>query len=129
MQSPSVVEHAEAPLFNRADLAWMYEQYGGPAEDWRASPITAADLSGAPPALIVVAGIDPVRDDGIRYGAKLADAGIPVTVKVFPTMMHGFFALAPALTEASRAKELVAAELRRAFGLPAWARTASRHAR
>lgn len=116
MESPSVVEHADAPLFNRADLEWMYEQYRAPADDWRASPLAAPDLSGAPPTLIVVAGIDPVRDDGVRYGARLAEAGIAVDVEVFPTMMHGFFALAPALTEASRARELVADALRRAFG-------------
>lgn len=116
MRSPSVAEHADAPLFNRADLEWMYEQYGGPADDWRASPLAATDLAVAPPTLIVVAGVDPVRDDGIRFGARLAEAGITVDVEVFPTMMHGFFALAPALSEASRARELVAAALRRAFG-------------
>lgn len=116
LASPSVVEHAEAPLFTRADAAWMYEQYGGPPDDWRVSPLAATDLVGAPPALVVVAEVDPVRDDGVRYAEALTAAGVPATVEVFAGMMHGFFAFAPALAAASAARELVAAALRRAFG-------------
>ena len=117
--SPSLDEHADAPLFTRADTVWMYEQYGGPADDWRVSPVLASDLAGAAPALVVVAGVDPVRDDGLRYAEVLAAAGVSVTVEVFPGMMHGFFLFAPALDDATTARELVATALRHAFGTAA----------
>lgn len=116
LASPSLDEHADAPLFTRADAEWMYEQYGGPAEDARVSPVLATDLAGVAPALVVVAGVDPVRDDGLRYAEVLAAAGVPVTVEVFPAMMHGFFMFAPTLDDATTARDLVAAALRRAFG-------------
>ena len=118
MASPSVTEHADAPLFSRADMAWMYEQYGGPADDWRASPLVATDLTGAPPALVVVAGVDPARDDGVRYAERLAAAGVPAVVETYATMMHGFYAFAPTLPEATAARDLVAEALRSAFGAP-----------
>jgi acetyl esterase len=116
MASPSVVEHADAPLFSRADMEWMYDHYGAPPDDWRGSPLAAPDLAAAPPTLVLTADVDPVRDDGVRFAARLAAAGVPVTHENFPGMMHGFYAFAPALDAATRARAVVAAELRRRLG-------------
>jgi acetyl esterase len=58
--------------------------------DWRLSPLHAPDLSGLPPAVVVVAGLDPLHDSGVRYAQALADAGNAVTVEDFHLMPHGF---------------------------------------
>lgn len=117
MSSPSMVEHAYAPLYSADDVVWMYEQYAAPADDWRGSPLGCDDLRGSPPALIVNAEVDPVRDDGARYAERLREAGVDVVHEEFAGMMHGFYEFAPTLDGASRARELVADALTRAFGL------------
>lgn len=67
------------------------------------APGRAANLDGLPPAYVAVAGHDPLRDDGIRYGELLAAAGVPVEVHCAETLMHGYLGYAgvvPAATEA-----------------------------
>jgi acetyl esterase len=116
MASPSVEEHAFAPLFSKADMEWMFDHYKGPADDWRASPLSAVDLTGAPPALVITADIDPVRDDGHRYVELLRSSGVWAIGENYEGMMHGFFAFAPTLDAATQARQRVASELRRVFG-------------
>lgn len=58
--------------------------------DPRLSPLHAPDLAGLPPAVVVVAGLDPLHDSGVRYAQALSDAGVPVTVEDFHQMPHGF---------------------------------------
>jgi acetyl esterase len=116
MASPSVEEHAFAPLFSKADMEWMFDHYKAPADDWRASPVCASDLAGAPPALIITADIDPVRDDGHRYVELLRSSGVWAIGENYEGMMHGFFSFAPALDAATEARQRVASELRRVFG-------------
>ncbi len=61
--------------------------------DPRLSPVEAKDVSGLPPAYIVTAGFDPLREEGIAYAEKLKRAGVPVTQVDYPTMIHGFFSM------------------------------------
>ena len=79
------------PVFDAAD-ALIAERYPGPGADptdARVSPLKASDLTGLPPALLLAADVDPVRDDSILYAARLAEAGVPARVRVFPGIVHG----------------------------------------
>ena len=87
-------------ILSAADMEAFYRYYLEPGMDpldWRISPLHAADHSGLPPALIVVAGRDPLHDEGVLYAEKLAKAGVPVILKDYPQMPHGF-ASAPSLS-------------------------------
>jgi acetyl esterase len=79
------------PIFAAADLL-IAERYPGPEADPgdpRISPLKAFDLTGLPPALLLAADVDPVRDDAVLYAARLAQAGVPARVRVFPGIVHG----------------------------------------
>lgn len=91
---PSMTENAEGYLLDLATMAWFQQQYTGhlpsvDPTDPRLSPIHG-DLHGLAPAVIAVAEFDPLRDDGLAYAAALEDAGVPVQVRSFPGMVHGF---------------------------------------
>jgi acetyl esterase len=77
-------------------IQWFYSHYMPPESDpndERLSPIAAKDLSGLPPAYILTAGFDPLRDEAIAYAAKLKAAGLTVTHVDYPTMIHGFLTM------------------------------------
>ena len=61
--------------------------------DERLSPIAAKDVSGLPPAYILTAGFDPLREEAIAYAAKLKAAGVAVNHVDYPTMIHGFLTM------------------------------------
>ena len=87
------------------------EQYG----DWRASPLLHADLSGLPPALVITAGFDPLRDEGRQYADALSAAGSPAQYICFERQIHGFITMGRLLGEADTAVALCAAALRRSL--------------
>ena len=76
------------------DIVWCGDRYldgsGVAADDPRVSPARAEDLSGLPPALVVTAGFDPLRDEGNAYAAALATAGISVDLRQMGPMTHAF---------------------------------------
>lgn len=87
------------------------EDYG----DWRCSPLRAPDLSRLPPALIITAGYDPLRDEGKAYAEKLQAAGVPVRYICYEGMIHGFIMMGRVLDTANRAVSDCAQALAEAF--------------
>jgi acetyl esterase len=88
--SASRRENANAVILTTADMRRFDELYAGDRSDWRRAPITAPSFAGLPPALIVVAGHDPLHDDGVRYAEVLRAADVPVRLVEYPAMPHGF---------------------------------------
>ena len=83
--------------------------------DWRASPLLHGDLSKLPPALVLTAGFDPLRDEGLDYADALVAAGNRATYVCFERQIHGFITMGKVIDEANTAVTLCAAELERAL--------------
>jgi acetyl esterase len=114
--TPSYRLHETGYSLTRAGMMWFWEQYLARPEDadhpW-ASPLRTVDLTGLPPALVLTAEHDPLRDEGERYADRLREAGVPVRSVRFDGMVHGFFANAAwDLPQRWTAYETVAAFLR-----------------
>ena len=106
-------------LLERVTIDWFHDHYiADPAHDldWRASPLLREDLAGLPPALVLTAGYDPLRDEGLQYSARLADAGNRVTHVCFERQIHGFITMGRVIDEANSAVAFCAAALQRALG-------------
>jgi len=112
---PSIEENAEAPFLPKVTIEWFGDHYKADEDDWRASPILAADLSGLPTAHVVTAQYDPLRDEGEAYAARLKEAGVPVTVTRYPTMPHVFVQMWGVLPAAKECMSELAGVLRGAF--------------
>ncbi|MDQ2727096.1 MAG: alpha/beta hydrolase [Actinomycetota bacterium] len=94
---PSVNENGEGYLLTADAMAWFSSHYAGRADiddrDPMMSPIYAADLAGLPPALVITAEFDPLRDEGEAYAMRLRQAGVPVQTTRYDGMIHGFFTM------------------------------------
>ena len=102
-------------LLTHSVIRWFRDHYlNGTADilDWRASPARAASLAGLPPAYVLTAGADPLRDEGNEYAARLKQAGVSVTFKHFPGQFHGFFTMGKLLREANVAVSEIGAWLK-----------------
>jgi acetyl esterase len=116
--APSHFELAEGYMLTRDAIQWFMGNYlRGPADvaDWRASPLRAPDLSGLPPAYVVTAGFDPLRDEGLAYADAMEKAGVHVTYECFEGMIHGFITMAGVLAAGHHALYRVATGLRQRF--------------
>ncbi len=90
---PSYAENAEGYGLTRDTMVWFWDHYlrdRAQAADPRAAPARAADLARLPPALIVTAGYDPLRDEAEDYAARLRASGVPTQLIRYPGMNHGF---------------------------------------
>ncbi len=108
----SLEANGEGYVLTRETMRWFGAQYlDNPeqAEDWRASPLLAHSLEGLPPALVITAEFDPLRDEGTAYVAALRAAGVQVTHTNYDGMVHIFFQLGPLITAGAEAVAEVAA--------------------
>jgi acetyl esterase len=117
-ETPSYRENADGYLLTRDGMRWFWHHYLAHREDGAqpyASPLRARDLAGLPPALVITAEYDPLRDEAEGYAARLADAGVPVTLTRYSGMIHGFFRFTRLMDQARIALDEVAAALRKAL--------------
>ncbi len=108
---------ADDHYLTRAEMEWFRGHYLRTVEDRTdpyASPLLAPDLGNLPPALVITAECDPLRDEGEAYAHRLEQAGVPVTCTRYPGMIHPFFSLSGAIPAAFEAIDQVAAAVRTA---------------
>ncbi len=116
--APSHTTNAEGYLLTKETIDYFHGHYIVDVAhdlDWRASPLLHADLSKLPPALVITAGFDPLRDEGMDYAVRLTESGNRAAYVCFERQIHGFITMGKVLDEANTAVSLCAAELRRAF--------------
>ena len=117
-QRKSFLENGEGYFLTREGMRRFLHHYLERPEqgsDPRFAPLLTKDLSGLPPALIVTAEYDPLLDEGELYAQRLQEAGVPVTLKRYDGMIHGFFSMAGVIDHSNKAIDETAAILKRAF--------------
>jgi acetyl esterase len=115
MTHPSHSEPETSILLTHSVIRWFRDHYlndGADVDDWRASPARAGTLIGLPPAYVLTAGADPLRDEGDEYARRLKQAGVPVTHRTFPGQFHGFFTMGKLLQQAHVAAREIGVWLR-----------------
>jgi acetyl esterase/lipase len=115
MTHPSHREPETSLLLTHSVIRWFRNHYLNgetDAQDWRASPARAAALAGLPPAYVLTAGGDPLRDEGDEYADRLRAAGVAVTHRNFPGQFHGFFTMGKLLQQANVAAAEIGAWLK-----------------
>ena len=118
-QSPSIRELAKDYFLTSEAMDWFTAMYLPSHEaglEPNASPMHAADVRGLPPAMIITAEYDPLRDQGEAYARTLQSAGVPVELKRYEGMIHAFFSFAGVIDKGKVAIADAAAAMRRALG-------------
>ena len=117
---PSIDENGEGYMLTKDTMTWFTNHYVGHADAKhpRLSPFFAETtaLAAAPPAFVVTAEFDPLRDEGEAYAARLRDAGVAVTATRYDGQIHGFFSMASIMPMGAQAVDDAASQLRAAFG-------------
>jgi acetyl esterase len=116
--TPSYSQNAEGYFLTKAAMQWFWGHYLGRDADPSnplASPLRAHSFKGLPPAMVITAEYDPLRDEGESYANRLRDAGIPVQLTRYEGMIHGFFTMGAILDQGRKALEQAAAALRTAL--------------
>jgi acetyl esterase len=116
VDNASYTDPANQLMLTRESMIWFWNHYA-PDETSRknpdASPLQAQDLSGLPPAIVLSAEHDVLRDESEAYAARLEQAGVAVRMRRFPGQMHGFFTMVNVLPGSADGLEYVAEELDR----------------
>jgi acetyl esterase len=109
-------DNAEGYLLTKAGMEWFWDHYLASPEDGKnpyASPLQASDLRGLPPAIVITAEFDPLRDEGQAYAKRLADAGVNVKTSHYEGLIHGFFWSAGVLDAGKQLIAEIGGELRK----------------
>jgi len=119
MGFPSIQENGEGYFLTATGMGWFTDHYlsGGSADDPRVSPLLeeASVLAAAPPALVITAEFDPLRDEGEAYAAALTEAGVTTTHVRFHGQVHAFFSMFGLLDDARSAQAMAGEALHTAF--------------
>lgn len=117
-QSRSYEENANAPFLTKAALLWFGSYYlANPLQDALnpyASPLLG-NVNGLPPATVITAGFDPLRDEGAAYADKLRQAGITVDYRNYDSAVHEFFGMGSVVSQSNTAVQQLANDLKAAF--------------
>jgi acetyl esterase len=116
--TPSYTDNAEGYLLSRNAMRWFWGHYlssDADGDNPLASVLRVEDLSGLPPAHVVTAEFDPLRDEGEAYASRLRDAGVATTTTRFDGMIHGFFTMGDVMDAAVTAVDEAASKLRAAY--------------
>jgi len=119
LETSSHRELADGHVIPRDRILWYMEQYlksDADKSDRRASPLRAPSLEGQPPAMIVTAGFDPLRDEGRAYGDRLREAGVDVVYREYPGQIHAFVSLTKAIPQGMACTLEIAQYLRQHLG-------------
>lgn len=114
----SYAENGEGYFLETDEMEWFQRSYVQDpihARNEYAAPLLAQDLSGLPPASIVTAGFDPLRDEGIEYAQRLADDGVSVTHRNYEAMIHGFVSMTGMISQADACLDELADDLAETF--------------
>ncbi|MFC7062893.1 alpha/beta hydrolase [Halobacillus seohaensis] len=117
-ETESMQDNAEGYFLTKDSMIYFRNHYLKNQEDARnllASPLLVEDLSELPPAMVVTAEYDPLRDEGEAYANRLQGAGVPVILKRFEGMIHGFVSMADKLDKGKEALQFAADSLRNGF--------------
>ena len=117
--TPSALANAEGYGLQRASMEWFWNHYVRSPTDGihpYCSPLLAPHHAGLPPAFIVTAEFDPLRDDGSMYAEKLEAAGVPVHLHNYEGMIHGFFWMSGIMDQGKALLDEVGKEVRAALG-------------
>jgi len=119
LDTPSHKEFAaDGYVLSRADMEWFWKNYLDPGAERNnpyACPLRAKNLSGLPPALVLTASHDPLRDEGERFAERLIAAGVSVTCTRYEGVTHGFISFADALDKGKEGQRQAADALKAAF--------------
>lgn len=114
----SLTENTDEALFNAKSVDWYWRHYLTKPEDGDnplASPLRAETLTGLPPATVITAEYDPLRDQAEQYADRLRAAGVEVELTRYPGQVHGFFTMSGVLDAAGHAVDYAAGRLKGAF--------------
>ncbi len=118
LSTGSAKDCAEGLFLTLAAMHWFRGHYLAVEDDRLnplASPLLAPDLSGMPPAIVITAGFDPLRDEGDAYAERLASAGVPVFHRSYDSFIHGFANMS-LISEARTAIDEIATQLAEQLG-------------
>lgn len=116
-RSPSHTENGQGYLLTSDTINYFQDHYANVSQrtQWQASPLLAPSHANLPPALVLTAGFDPLRDEGLAYANALSGAGVPCQYVCFGRQIHGFVPMGRVMDESRTAVNLCADALRRAL--------------